>query len=621
MRAATGYTIIFGVFILFIFALFQTNSEWKKAESLPTLLDKKIPLEKISLKQTSFITDYQGNIISEMHHNENRKVLASNAIPQIVKDIFITVEDQHFYDHIGFDITGIGRAALINLQSDSIEQGGSTLTQQLARNLFLTNEKTYNRKLSELMYSYQLERKLSKDEILALYINTVYFQNGAYGIETASQTYFNQSIKEATLGEIAFLCAIPNNPSVYNPVTNYENTKKRQERILKNMLDVKKITTDEYNTAMNEQITLNMSQKLDMYPDYTTYILEELTDIIGESEGYSEQIANTTTLEDRKKIQNELDKKVKEVLQSGIMIETALHPTIQETASNALYNHLPYSDVQGSVVVIDHTSNQLVAIIGGKDYEKYSFHRGFQAYRQPGSAIKPLLVYGPYFDHTGTSVYEQINANNYCKNGYCPKNYGGGQYGNVSLQTALTYSYNTPAIRLMEKMGIGTAFSYLEKFEFDKVVESDKSLPAAIGGFAYGMSPLELTNAYTTFSNQGEFIRARGIIRVADLQGNTLYEWEKKSTLVWSESTNNTMRSLLSSVVKNGTGKDAYFPTDYIGGKTGTTNQVKDLWFIGMTETYTAGVWVGNDESKSVRTVEKRRPQIQIWKEIMKASQ
>lgn len=621
MRVATGYTIICGIFILFIFVLFHTNTEWKKAESFPILLDKKIPLEKISLKQTSFITDYKGNIISEIHHNENRKVLSSDAIPQIVKDIFITVEDQHFYDHIGFDISGIGRAALINLQSDSIEQGGSTLTQQLARNLYLTNEKTYNRKLSELLYSYQLERKLSKDEILSLYINTVYFQNGAYGIETASQVYFNQSIKDATLGEIAFLCAIPNNPSVYNPVSNYENTKKRQERILKNMLDVNKITTDEYNTALNELITLNMSKKVDFYPDYTTYILEELTDLIGEAEGYSKRIADATSTEDRKNVQTDLDKKVKEVLQSGIKIETALHPSIQETASNALDNHLPYSDIQGAVVVIDHTTNQLVAIIGGKNYEKYSFHRGFQAFRQPGSAIKPLLVYGPYFDHTRASMYQHINANNYCKSGYCPKNYGGGQYGNVSLQTALTYSYNTPAIRLIEKLGIDTAFSYLDKFEFEKVVESDKTLPAAIGGFAYGMSPLELTNAYTTFSNHGEFIRARGIIRVADLQGNTLYEWENKPNLVWSETTNNTMRSLLSSVVKNGTGKDANFSTDYIGGKTGTTNQVKDLWFIGMTETYTAGVWVGNDESKSIRSVEKRRPQIHIWKEIMKASQ
>lgn len=622
MRLLTGFSIIFLTFIFFIFILFHTTDELKSVDSLPKVLDKKIPIETVTLKQTSFMEDSKGNVISEIHQAENRIILPFEEIPQIVKDIFITIEDQHFYEHIGFDITGIGRAALINLQSDSIEQGGSTITQQLSRNLFLSTEKTYNRKLSELLYSYQLERSLPKDEILALYINAIYYQNGVYGIEAASQYYFNQSIKNASLAKIAFLSAIPNNPTVYNPINHFENTKKRQERILKVLLDERVITQDQYSTAMKEPIKLAVSSRTDLYPDYTTYILHEFEELIGTKEDFFDKLAQEDDSEIREKLQMLFNDKVKSVLESGVIIETALNPTIQNTAVHSVKTRLPYHDIQGAAAVIDHTSNQLVAIVGGKDYQKHSFHRGYQAYRQPGSSIKPLLVYAPYFDKTGAPISKTINANNFCKKGYCPKNYGGGQYGYVSLQTALKNSYNTPAVRLLDELGVQTAFSYLLKLHFSKLVPEDQSLPAALGGFAYGMSPLEMTNAFTTFSNDGAFIRAHGILRVTDLKGNTLYEWNEEPTQVWGHTANQKMRTILHDVVSTGTGKKANFPTSYIGGKTGTTNNVKDLWFIGMTSKYTAGVWIGNDESRSIRKVERIKPQIQIWRDIIeKASE
>ncbi|MCH1625500.1 transglycosylase domain-containing protein [Ferdinandcohnia quinoae] len=618
MRALTGFSIIFITFIFFIFILFHANTELKSANSLPEVLDDKIPIETVSLNQTSFIKDSMGKVISDIHQSENRIVLPFDEIPQIVKELFISIEDQHFYEHIGFDITGIGRAALINLQSESIEQGGSTITQQLSRNLFLTTEKTYNRKLSELLYSYQLERRLSKDQILALYINAIYYQNGVYGIEAASRYYFNQSIKNASLAKIAFLSAIPNNPTVYNPITHFENTKKRQERILTNLLNEKVITKDQYDIAFKEPIKLKISTGPDLYPDYSTYIMNEFEELIWTQEGYYQILEQEKDTNERKKLQKKFDEKVKSVLTSGVIIETALDPTIQNAAVQSVKTRLPYHDIQGAAAVIDHTSNQLVAIVGGKDYQKYSFHRGYQAFRQPGSSIKPLLVYAPYFDKTGASVSKMINANNFCKNGYCPKNYGGGQYGYVSLKTALKNSYNTPAVRLLDDLGVQTAFSYLQKLQFSKVVPADQSLPAALGGFSYGMSPLEMTNAFTTFSNDGKFIRAHGIKRVTDLNGNTLYEWHDEPIQAWSQAANQKMRSILHEVVTTGTGKKANFQTSYIGGKTGTTNNVKDLWFIGMTSNYTAGVWIGNDESKSIRKVERIKPQIQIWRDIMK---
>lgn len=622
MRRQTGYFVTFILFVLFIFVLLQVNGELKAAKSFPAVLDEKIPIDEVVLTQTSYIKDGTGNVISEIQHSENRTTLSADEIPQIVKDIFITIEDQHFYEHLGFDISGIGRAALTNLQNDAVDQGGSTITQQLARNLYLTNEKTYNRKLSELMYSFQLERILSKEEILTLYINAIYFQNGAYGIETASQAYFNQSVKDATLAKIAFLCAIPNNPSMYNPVTHFSNTKERQERILQSLVEAGKITAEEYEKAIHEPIKIAMKDSsVDLYPNYTTYIDHEFKELIAEKEGFNEKINSATSDSEKEKLLKDLDKKVKKVIESGVIIETALNPTIQKKAEQTMVYYLPYSNVQGAAAVIDNKTNHLVAIVGGKNFEKYTFHRAFQAFRQPGSAIKPLLVYAPYFDQTSASISQSINANNYCKNGYCPRNYGGAQYGNVSLRTAFKYSYNTPAVRLFEKVGIENAFSYLDKLHFSNVVKEDHNLPAAIGGFTYGMSPLEMTNAFATFANNGQFIQAHGITRVTDFQGNPLYEWDEQPTQVWNGSANQKVRSLLADVVKSGTGKAANFSTGYIGGKTGTTNDVKDLWFIGLTKDYTAGVWVGNDENKSIQYMEVRKPQMYIWKEIMKASQ
>ncbi|WP_077619207.1 transglycosylase domain-containing protein [Bacillus sinesaloumensis] len=621
MRRQTGYIIIFFLLVLFILVLFQVNTELKVAKSFPAVLDEKIPINQIVLKQTSYIKDSKGNIISEIHHNENRTSLPSDEIPPLVKDLFIAIEDQHFYEHVGFDITGIGRAALINFKNESIDQGGSTITQQLARNLYLTNEKTYNRKLSELLYSYQLEQKLTKEEILTAYSNAIYFQNGAYGIESASQLYFSKPIKEASLAQIAFLCAIPNNPSLYNPVTQFSNTKERQERILQILVEADKITPKEYQRAINEPIELVLEDRVDTYPDYTTYIYQELKMLISKKEGFSEKLSSATSVEEKEKLHDILNQTVKDKLESGIIIETVLNTKIQETAVQSVERYLPSDHAQGAVAVIDHTSNQLVAIVGGKNYKKFAFHRAFQGTRQPGSAIKPLLVYAPYFDQTGASISQKVNANNFCKNGYCPQNYGGGQYGNVSLQTAFTYSYNTPAIRLLDEIGIETAFEYLNKLHFSSVVKEDHGLPAAIGGFTYGMSPLEMTNAFATFANNGQFIQARGITKVTDLQGNILYDWNEEPTGVWSQSANQKVRALLADVVNTGTAKEANFSSGYIGGKTGTTNEIKDLWFVGLTERYTAGVWVGNDENKSVYYLEAQKPQVYIWRDIMKASQ
>jgi penicillin-binding protein 4 len=616
VRMYTGYFFILIFIPIFIILLMLVSTETGRVQSVHEVLDSKINIEDTNLSQTSYIKDKDGQIVSEIYKPMNRVYVSSDKIPDFIKQLFIISEDQHFYEHPGFDLTAMGRALAVNMQASGIEEGASTITQQLARNLFLTHEQSYNRKLSEILYAYQLERNYSKEEILELYLNTVYFHNGAYGIEAAANTYFQKKAEQLTSAEQAFLAAIPNNPSLYNPLRHFDRTKSRQERLIDSYQQAGLINNEEAVAMKNEPISLSPKKRIDMYPDYVTYVESELKDLISKADGFEVQMAeaDSSKLEE---LQKKLDERVDEVIASGIIIETALHPAVQEKAVNAVKKHLPYKEIEGSVSVIDNQTHEIMALVGGKNYQKYEFHRAFQGYRQPGSAIKPILVYAPYINRTNASLSEKVSADNFCSNGYCPKNYGGGTYGMVSLERALTKSYNTPAVRILQKNGIENAFGDLAKFEFKKVTAEDQRLPAAIGGFAYGMTSLELTNAFSVFANEGFYQPARAIRQVTDLSGKVLYTWEAKQTPVWSSTTVKKMRTVLNKVVTSGTGRKANFRSPYIGGKTGTTNDYHDFWFIGLTDKVTAGVWVGKDTPSNIKYVESIAPHQRIWKEIV----
>ena len=280
-----------------------------------------------------------------------------------------------------------------------------------------------------------------------------------------------------------------------------------------------------------------------------------------------------------------------------------------------MQHNIPYPDIEGSTVVIQHNTHELVSLTGAKDNKKNSFHRGFQSFRQPGSAIKHLLVYGPYIDRNNAAIDEQIDSSAFCKNGYCPRNYGNGNYGNVKLKTAFAKSYNTSAVRIFDQIGINNSFAYLEKFKFTKLMKDDYQLPAAIGGFTYGMSPIEITNAYTSFNN-GSYQTARAIRKITDSSGKTLYQWKEHPIQIWNSNTVVKMKTLLHAVIKEGTAKKAdYITSSNIGGKTGTTNDYKDLWMIGYNDQYTTGVWIGKDHPENIEY--SGSPHLFIWRNIM----
>lgn len=615
MRTFFGYLFCLCALSIFIFFISGFSKELQLFQSPQTYIEKKIDLQNTELPQMSYITSADHQLISQITNQEKRINLSAEVIPQLLKDAFVIAEDRQFFEHNGVDFTAVGRAIVKNAEADSIVQGGSTITQQLARNLYLDQEKTYNRKLTELLYSLQLEQQFSKDEILAMYINAIYFGNGTYGIEAASQFYFNKTTSALTEGELLFLSAIPNNPSLYDPLVNYENTKMRQERILDQLQLEYDMKTERIAAIKNEKIILNLGKKVDLYPDYVTYVEQELRQLIAHNEKLTESL---TSHDDavRQNAEAGLNEKVTEVLESGVIIHTALDTKLQTKAQTALQQGLPYRDIEGAIAVIQHHTHELVSLIGAKVYKKYTFHRGFQNYRQPGSTIKPLLVYAPYLERTGTSLKSTVDGSAFCSNSYCPHNYEGASIGTVSLKQAFIWSYNTPAVRLLSQTGINESFSYLKHFSFKKVTEQDYVLPAALGGFAHSISPFELTSAYTSF-HDGSYQQPRAIRMVTDLHGNKLYEWNDRPVQVWSTQTVNKMRSLLSSVIKEGTARRADFASDgYIGGKTGTTNGTRDLWFIGLSDNYTTGVWVGKDTPANIDYI--GQPQLTIWRDLMR---
>lgn len=615
MKQIFGYILIIcSIPLLFLIGI-EVKEEIVTAKSYEEKMEASISLPQVQAQLPVTLLDRDGNTFSE-EYAEWREPLKFEEFPQIVKDIFIYSEDTAFFDHIGFDVSAIARAVMANSSEQSIQQGGSTITQQLVRMRYLTEEKTYERKLMELLYAYELEQMYSKEEILEMYLNEMYFGNQVYGIASAATYYFDRPLQQLTIAEIAFIAAIPNNPSLYDPLQNFENTKERQERLIDTLAKNAIISIVEAENLKSQAIELNVKQKMQQYPAYSTYVLHELRSLVAYHEGFEAQLANAKTVEERNLATLQLDAKIDELFTKGIIIHTALHPEKQLADEKAMNRILSPYKIQASATVIDNTSREIVSIFAGRDYQKFNFHRAYQAPRQPGSSFKPLIDYAPAIELLNYTPSSRISGGHYCVGDFCPQNYGGGVYGNVSISTAFSWSYNTSALRLLNQVGVEQAFSYIDRFHFQSIVESDRNYPAAIGGLTYGVTSLEMADAYTSFID-GSYMQAHAIRQVTDLQGNVLYEWPIKRDVIWSAKTVGHMRSLLTDVVTKGTGKGLYTNTSYIGAKTGTTNDYKDFWVAGLTENYTTAIWIGYDEPRNMQSLENAKIHFKLFNAIM----
>lgn len=576
--------------------------------------------------QTSLVYDSNGDLISVLKGEKDVYYLEYEDIPSDVCSAIICIEDKKFYQHHGVDFKGILRAVKAMIENGKVTQGASTITQQLARNIFLTQEKTWERKIEEMFIATEMERLYTKDQILEYYLNNIYFGNGYYGIQAASKGYFNTEVKNLNLSQIAFLCAIPNNPTLYDPVTNMDNTLKRRDRILNQMRDDGRIS--ETVCAEEKARTMVLERPKNIKNDYVeTYTYYCATRALMKEEGFKfknsfRSVAEEEAYEeDYEEMYETCNKKL---YTAGYRIYTSIDLGMQQELQDAIDTTLAdYEEVneegiytlQSAAVCMDNQTGYVKSIVGGRsqDYNGYTINRAYKSYRQPGSSIKPLLVYTPILERDYTPDSKVVDEP--IEDG--PSNSDGSYAGTMTLRRAVELSKNTVAWRLLEEMTPEVGLSYLEKMNFAKLDENDKRPAIALGGFTNGVSPLEMAAGYAAIENDGYYREPTCILKITDANGDTILSTKQEETAVYSETAARMMTDILSGVMTNGTGRGLALSNMPCAGKTGTTNDNKDGWFVGYTRYYTTSVWVGYDLPKKLDGLSGSTFPGSIWKTFM----
>lgn len=564
---------LIGVLLLFCaaFYVFFDVPDWQKLD-----------ISKLSaLAQTSSMYDMNGELMSELRGSENRIIVSLDEIPLHTRQAFIAAEDLRFYDHRGIDVYRILGALRSNLKSGSLAEGASTITQQLAKLTHLSAEKTIRRKLEEINLAFQIEKVYNKDEILAIYLNTVYFGRGAYGIQAAAQAYFGVDAEELTLNQSASLAAIIKAPSIYAPHISPSNNRSRRQYILSVMAENGFISQEEKQAALDESIwVLAQEAEKQLYSWYIDEALRESAELLGLS--------------------------ADEVIQGGFKIYTAYDARLQtiadEVYADSSFFPAAASDgtpIQSAMAVVDTNNGAVLAMIGGRDYTvRRGLNRATQMRRQPGSALKPLAVYGPALElgYTTASVLLDEKTS---FGGYTPRNAGDRYYGLVTMRTAIRNSLNTTAVRLLEEIGLDASIQYLNKMGIP-TRNSDRNLSLALGSMTYGVTPVELAAAYVPYANGGIYHQPYCVERIETVDGSNVYERKDSGKQVLSAQNAFLMTSLLQSVVSSGTGTRMLAANTPIAGKTGTVSMTggnRDIWMTAYTPEISVAVWMGYDQT------------------------
>ena len=587
--------------------------------------------------QTSIVYDTNGKQLLKFKGEKDVYYLKYKELPVYVIAAVISVEDRNFYKHSGVDYKGITRAAVnYVIHKGVITQGGSTLTQQLAKTVFLNRQKTWKRKVKEIFMAVEMEKKYSKEQILEFYLNNVYYANGYYGIQAASQGYFRKDAKNLTMSEAAFLSAIPNNPTIYDPRTNKENTIKRRNKILKDMYEQDLIKKDQYEEAINEDINVKKAQKTKTEKkNYVeTYVIHCATKEIMKQKGFEFKYDFNSTSE-KEKYQEEYDKMYAEckrtLYSAGYHIYTSIDPDVQSQLQSSVNNALTgYTEkdkngiykAQASGTCIDNDTGKVVAIVGGREQKNigYTLNRAYQSPRQPGSAIKPLLVFAPALEH-GWSAGSTVNDSPMStKDKHRVRNANGSYAGQITLRRAVEKSSNVVTMRLYEQLSPKTCLKYLEQMNFKYLTNSDyKYYTTCIGGFTKGTTSEEMAAGYATLKNEGVYREPTCITKITTSDGDEVMSSSTKKRRVYSTSAAKQMTDVLKSVVTSGTGVGAKVPNVDTAGKTGTTSSNRDGWFCGYTPYYTTAIWVGRDDNKIMPALSGGSYPKSIWSNFMNA--
>jgi penicillin-binding protein 1A len=531
----------------------------------------------------------------------------------------ISAEDERFYDHHGVDLYGTLRGIASTLQGNGV-QGGSTITQQLVRNVILeSSEVTVERKLIEQVVSQEVEKQMSKDEIVRHYLNNVYFGNGNYGIAPASRYYFSKDQKDILLHEAATIIGITNNPSVFDPIQNPESSLKKRNRVLGKMLEVGAITKAEHVEAVNQPLGIKVTKHgIDnsVTEPALSYALQKSTEHLMEKDGFVFQTvfvndeARTTY---KAKYHEEFMKVRQSILNGGYFIETSIDQEKQKDLENVVAKVMSplrakdpktgFYQTQTAITTLDNETGEVVAIVGGRGEDGNIFNRGYQGVRQPGSTIKPLVAYTPAFEMGYTP--ESRMTDSYIKNG--PANVYNGYKGSVTLRYATEISINTVAYKLANKIGGENMVGKLSKMKFSSLAPEDENPIIALGGFTYGTTTVEIASGYASLINQGVYREPSNVRQIKDIVTNeVLYKRDENERKVYDSGASYLMVDTLKGVMKKGSGTLG-MPNNYpyVMGKTGTTNNSKDRWFVGGTPYYTTAIWTGRDTPSSLSTYER----------------
>jgi penicillin-binding protein 1A len=586
-------------------------------------------LENFKPKLSSRLYSSDGRVIADFGIERRQRTSLARIPPHLVQAV-ISVEDQHYYLHFGVDPTGILRAAIVDLRTGQMAQGGSTITQQLARNLFLTPRRNLSRKISEAILALQIERSYTKEQILELYLNQIFLGKSAYGVEEASQYYFGKSVQDLSLPECALLAALPKAPNSYSPWRNPTAALRRRNLVLELMYKEGYITRRECIEAKLEPIILAQSTSAHtvLAPYFSEYVRQQIIDRYGYDVVYSGGLKVYTTLD--LDMQQAAEAAVAEGLQAldkkhGVgTARTAGDETLPEDMQAAMKAGIipaaaATDAVQAALVAIDPETGEIKAMVGGRDFAQSEFNRAVQARRQPGSGFKPF-VWATALENGMTSSDKIVDAPvvfHFRDKVWNPKNYEDRFYGPTTLREALEHSRNIVSIRLLNKIGVTPTIRLAHKIGIKSYLQPNLTL--ALG--STGVTPLEITSAYGTFAAGGIHREPTAILKIVGPNGETIEENQTRESIALSEPTAYLMTSLLEGVIERGTGRAARKLGRLAAGKTGTTNDCTDAWFIGFTPQLVTGVWVGFDDMRSLGKKQTGgRVAAPVWTSFMKAA-
>lgn len=560
---------------------------------LTYLLHEEVDLSKLDteLMKPTIIYDAENEEASKITANKTEGV-PINEVPEHVIDAVLSIEDHRFYEHSGIDMKGIIRAAIENMTAGGVVQGGSTITQQLAKNTILTPEKTFERKIKEVVIAGQIEQLYTKDEILEMYLNQIYFGHGAWGIQNASRVYFGKNVEDITVAEAAMLAGLIHSPSALDPYKNFDSAKKRQRVVLGQMKTFGKIDEPGYEAALGDDIQLKeLSDSLKgKYPYYVDQVIYEAVHKYGLEQD--------------------------DILTGGYKIYTELNQNMQETVEKVYEEENlftkgsnPNEEPESAAVLVDPNDGGVRALVGGRsDHIFLGYNRATQLKAQPGSTMKPLAVYTPALEE-GYGIKDLLpDERTEFAGGYSPKNSNDQYDGEVPMFEAVYKSKNVPAVWLLNEIGIETGMDAVERFGIN-LGGGNRELGLALGGGGVAVSPLDMAQAYSALANGGLMHEAHLIKKIINKSGDTVAAFEDKATKVTTEKVAKNMTTMLKGVVdhEEGTGRYAKVDGWDIAGKTGSTqvvgatakNAIKDQWFVGYAPNLVGAVWSGYDRTSS----------------------